>query len=106
MAEIRNNSMKLRQSKGINSSLTDDNLIKLHMLHMGESLKFPKSLSLENQNLKLAICLQNSKKSKLNGQIPLDKLRLNQRGSPVVECLTRDREAVGSSLTGITGLCP
>ena len=27
-------------------------------------------------------------------------------GSSVVECLTRDREAAGSSLTGVTALCP
>ena len=29
----------------------------------------------------------------------------DQRGS-VVECLTRDRGAAGSSLTGVTVLCP
>ena len=27
-------------------------------------------------------------------------------GSSVVECLTRDRRAAGSSLTGVTALCP
>ena len=27
-------------------------------------------------------------------------------GSSVVECLTRDRRAEGSSLTGVTALCP
>ena len=27
-------------------------------------------------------------------------------GSAVVECLTRDRGAAGSSLTGVTALCP
>ena len=27
-------------------------------------------------------------------------------GSAVVECLTRDRRAVGSSLTGVTVMCP
>ena len=27
-------------------------------------------------------------------------------GSAVVECLTRDRGAPGSSLTGVTALCP
>ena len=27
-------------------------------------------------------------------------------GSAVVECLTRDRMVVGSSLTGVTELCP
>ena len=41
---------------------------------MGESKKFQKSWALENQYLKLAFCLQNIKKSKFNGQIPLDKL--------------------------------
>ena len=40
---------------------------------MGESSKFPKSWTLENQNLKLAVCLQIIKKSKLNGQIPETK---------------------------------
>ena len=46
---------------------------------MGENSKFPKSWILENQNLKLAVCFQNIKNSKLNGQIPLDKLKLNQK---------------------------
>ena len=43
---------------------------------MGE---ISKSRTLENQNLKLAVCLQNIKNSKSNGQIPLDKLKLNQK---------------------------
>ena len=46
---------------------------------MGESSKFPKSWTLENQNLKLAVYLQVVKNSKFNGQIPLDKLKLNQK---------------------------
>ena len=46
---------------------------------MGKSSKFPKSWTLDNQNLKLAVCFQFIKKSKLNGQIPLDKLKLNQK---------------------------
>ena len=46
---------------------------------MGESSKFPKSLTLENQNLKLAVCIQIIKNSKFNGQIPLDKLKLDQK---------------------------
>ena len=29
-----------------------------------------------------------------------------ERSGSVVECLTRDRRAVGSSLTGVTALCP
>ena len=29
-----------------------------------------------------------------------------ERSDSVVECLTRDRRAVGSSLTDITALCP
>ena len=29
-----------------------------------------------------------------------------ERSGSVVECLTRDRGAVGLSLTGITALCP
>ena len=45
---------------------------------MGKSLKFPKSGALEYQNLKLAVCLQNIENSKLNVQIPLDELKLNQ----------------------------
>ena len=47
--------------------------------YMGESSKFLKSLTLKNQNLKLAVCLQNIKNSKFNDQIPLDKLKLNQK---------------------------
>ena len=46
---------------------------------MGESSKFPKFWTLEIQNLKLAVCLQNIKNSKLNGQIALDKLKLYQK---------------------------
>ena len=29
-----------------------------------------------------------------------------ERSGSVVECLTRDLEAAGSSLTGVTALCP
>ena len=46
---------------------------------MGESSKFPKSFTLENQNLKLAVCRQIMKNSKFNGQIPLDKLKFNKK---------------------------
>ena len=47
---------------------------------MGESSKFSKSWTLEYQNLKLALCLQMIKNSRLNGQIPLyDRLKLNQK---------------------------
>ena len=35
-----------------------------------------------------------------------NKTDLRERSGSVVECLTRDRRAVGSSLTGITVLCP
>ena len=35
-----------------------------------------------------------------------DYLYISIVGSAVVECLTRDRGAVGSSLTGLTGSCP
>ena len=35
----------------------------------------------------------------------LDALDRERSGS-IVECLTRDREAAGSSLTGVTALCP
>ena len=31
---------------------------------------------------------------------------VRERSGSVVECLTRDRRAVGSSLTGVTALCP
>ena len=34
-------------------------------------------------------------------------IKCNREGSgSVVECLTRDRRAAGSSLTGVTALCP
>ena len=32
--------------------------------------------------------------------------RERERSGSVVECLTQDRRAVGSSLTGVTALCP
>ena len=31
---------------------------------------------------------------------------VRERSGSVVECLTQDRRAVGSSLTGVTALCP
>ena len=31
---------------------------------------------------------------------------VRERSGSVVECLTRDRRAAGSSLTGVTALCP
>ena len=31
---------------------------------------------------------------------------IRERSGSVVECLTRDRGAAGSSLTGVTALCP
>ena len=37
--------------------------------------------------------------------IHLDRI-VNERSGSVVECLTRDRGAAGSSLTGVTALCP
>ena len=30
----------------------------------------------------------------------------NERSDSVVECLTRDQEALGLSFTGVTALCP
>ena len=38
----------------------------------------------------------------------LDKVHvlIRERSGSAVECLTRDRRAVGSSLTGVTVLCP
>ena len=47
--------------------------------NMGENSKLPNSITLENQNLKLDVCLQIIKNLKFNGQIPLDKLKLNQK---------------------------
>ena len=34
------------------------------------------------------------------------KYRIGERSGSVEECLTRDRRAAGSSLTGVTVLCP
>ena len=48
-------------------------------MYMDESSEFPKSWTLENPNLKLAVYLQIIKNSKSNGYIPLDKLKLNQK---------------------------
>ena len=31
---------------------------------------------------------------------------IRERSGSVVECLTRDQRAAGSSLTGVTALCP
>ena len=36
----------------------------------------------------------------------LQMLYFQERSCSVVECLIQDRGAAGSSLTGITGLCP
>ena len=36
----------------------------------------------------------------------LNYICTRERGGSVVECLTRDRRAAGSSLTGVTALCP
>ena len=33
-------------------------------------------------------------------------LQMRERSGSVVECLTRDQRAAGSSLTGVTALCP
>ena len=33
-------------------------------------------------------------------------IKVREHSESVVECLTRDRGAVGSSLTGVTVLCP
>ena len=34
------------------------------------------------------------------------QMTIRERSGSVVECLTRDRRAAGSSLTGVTALCP
>ena len=39
-------------------------------------------------------------------QIFFKSLKFRERSGPVVECLTRDRGAAGSSLTRVTALCP
>ena len=46
---------------------------------MGENRKFLKSCTLYDQILKLAVCLQISTISSLNGQLSLDNLKINQR---------------------------
>ena len=38
--------------------------------------------------------------------LPKTKLSSRERSGSVVECLTRDREVAGSSLTGVAALCP
>ena len=38
--------------------------------------------------------------------ILLLQVKVRERSGSVVECLTRDRRAAGSSLTGVTALCP
>ena len=42
----------------------------------------------------------------LNGIFSLLIFSIWERSGSVVECLTRDRGAAGSSLTGVTALCP
>ena len=46
---------------------------------MGESFKFPKSWSFEIQVLKLVVCQQIINNFKLNGQMSLDRLKINHR---------------------------
>ena len=36
----------------------------------------------------------------------MSNVLIRERSGLVVECLTRDRRAAGSSLTGVTALCP
>ena len=50
----------------------------------------------ESSNLQLANILFESHRQGSNGE----------RSGSVVECLARDRRAAGSSLTGVTALCP
>ena len=38
--------------------------------------------------------------------IPCSVIARSLQGSSVVECLTRDRQAAGTSLTGVTALFP
>ena len=40
----------------------------------------------------------------VHNMFPKQTLSVRERSGSVVECLTRDREATGSSLTGVTGL--
>ena len=56
---------------------------KLHIskscAYMGESSTFSKSRTFEIQILKLVVCLQIINNFKLNGQLSLDELKINQR---------------------------
>ena len=49
----------------------------------------------------VASMMENGRKYK-----PLSYNKTRERSGSVVECLTRDRGATGSSLTSITALCP
>ena len=44
----------------------------------------------------------------VNRGLPSGRITVSsrERSGSVVECLTRDRRAAGSSLTGVTALCP
>ena len=46
---------------------------------MGESSKFPKPWTFEIQVLKLVVCQRIINNIKLNGQMPIDRLKINQR---------------------------
>ena len=39
-------------------------------------------------------------------KMEFSQFSIRERSGSEVECLTRDRGAAGSSLTGVTGLCP
>ena len=48
-----------------------------------------------------------NRRSRMSAHVSLNLLnKLRERSGSVVERLTRDRRAAGSSLTGVTALCP
>ena len=50
--------------------------------------------------------LDTTNESQEVSRFPAGDHKYRERSGSVVECLTRDRGAAGSSLTGVTSLCP
>ena len=50
------------------------------------------------------ICFMNEQGTSCHVHIANIQIHLRERSGSVVECLTRDRKAAGSSLTGVTAL--
>ena len=61
-----------------------------------------------NSMLKLSTCLGKSHQNEkgLKDDFHIIPITVAERSGSVVECLTRDRGAAGSNLTGVTALCP